>query len=72
MAATTGALVFLLSEHGKPYSRKGFGNKFRQWCDEAGLPQCSAHGLRKAGRSALCRGRLLESADQIMDRPHDR
>jgi integrase len=21
----------------------------RQWCDEAGLPHCSAHGLRKAG-----------------------
>ncbi len=20
----------------------------RKWCDEAGLPQCSAHGLRKA------------------------
>lgn len=48
MATRSGALVFLLSEHGKPYSRKGFGNKFRQWCDEAGLPQCSAHGLRKA------------------------
>lgn len=26
----------------------GFGNKFRNWCDTAGLPQCSAHGLRKA------------------------
>lgn len=48
MAARSSAMVFLLSEHGKPFSRKGFGNKFRQWCDEAGLPQCSAHGLRKA------------------------
>ncbi len=48
MATRSSALVFLLSAHGKPYSRKGFGNKFRQWCDEAGLPQCSAHGLRKA------------------------
>lgn len=48
MAAKSGALVFLLSEHGKPFSRKGFGNKIRQWCDEAGLSQCSAHGLRKA------------------------
>ena len=27
----------------------GFGNKFRAWCEAAGLPQCSAHGLRKAG-----------------------
>lgn len=48
LAVKSGALVYLISEHGKPYSRKGFGNKFRQWCDEAGLPQCSAHGLRKA------------------------
>lgn len=48
LAVKSGALVYLISEHGKPFSRKGFGNKFRQWCDEAGLPQCSAHGLRKA------------------------
>ena len=26
----------------------GLGNKMREWCDEAGLPQCAAHGLRKA------------------------
>lgn len=48
LAAPSGGLVFLLSDHGKPFSRKGFGNKMRQWCDEAGLPDCSAHGLRKA------------------------
>jgi len=48
MAARSGAMVFLISEHGKPFSRKGFGTKFRQWCDEANLPHCSAHGLRKA------------------------
>ena len=48
LATPSGAMVFLVSDHGKPYSRKGFGNKFRQWCDNAGLPDCSAHGLRKA------------------------
>jgi integrase len=48
LATPTGGLCFLLSEHNRPFSRKGFGNKFRQWCDEAKLPQCSAHGLRKA------------------------
>ena len=41
-------ILALLSEHGKPFSRKGFGNKFRRWCDDASLPHCSAHGLRKA------------------------
>src|SRR3546814_19292482 len=29
MATKSGALVFILSEHGKPYSRQGFGTKFR-------------------------------------------
>lgn len=48
LATPLGGMVFLLSERGAPYSRKGFGNKVRQWCDEAGLPECSAHGLRKA------------------------
>jgi integrase len=42
-------LTFLVTEFKKPFSEKGLGNKMRQWCDEAGLPQCSAHGLRKAG-----------------------
>lgn len=42
------SMCFLVNEHGVPFSRKGFGNKFRDWCDEAGLPHCSAHGLRKA------------------------
>lgn len=48
LATPSGGLVFLLTGYGKPFTRKGFGNKMRQWCDEAGLPQCSAHGLRKA------------------------
>jgi integrase len=34
---------------GRSYSDAGFGNKFRDWCDQAGLHHCSAHGLRKAG-----------------------
>ena len=45
----SGHLTYLVTEFGKPYSAPGFGNWFRRRCDEAGLPQCSAHGLRKAG-----------------------
>lgn len=41
-------LTFLVAAGGKPFSAAGFGNWFRQMCDEAGLPHCSAHGLRKA------------------------
>jgi integrase len=44
----TEQLAFLTTEHGKPFTAAGFGNKFRQWCNEANLPHCSAHGLRKS------------------------
>ena len=45
----TGDLTFLITSFGKPFTVAGFGNWFRDRCDEAALPQCSAHGLRKAG-----------------------
>jgi integrase len=48
-ASPTGDLTFIVTSHGKPYSAAGFGNWFRDRCNEAGLSQCSAHGLRKAG-----------------------
>ncbi|WP_197711525.1 tyrosine-type recombinase/integrase [Bradyrhizobium vignae] len=48
-ASPTGDLTFLVNEFGKPFSDAGFGNKFRAWCNEAGLRHCTAHGLRKAG-----------------------
>lgn len=44
-----GDLTYIVTEFGKPFTNWGFGNKMRQWCDQAGLPHCSAHGLRKAG-----------------------
>jgi len=45
--------TYLVTEFGKPFSVAGFGNRFRSWCDKAGLPHCSAHGLRKAGSARL-------------------
>lgn len=42
------AMCFILTEWGKPFTVNGFGNWFRDQCDAAGLPQCTAHGLRKA------------------------
>ena len=41
-------LTFLTTQFGNPFSSNGFGNWFREQCDAADLPQCSAHGLRKA------------------------
>jgi integrase len=49
---TIGLKAYLVSSWGKPYTPAGFGNWFRDQCNAAGLPQCSAHGLRKA---AACR-----------------
>lgn len=38
----------VITQHGKPFSVAGLGNRMRKWCDDAGLEQCSLHGLRKA------------------------
>jgi site-specific recombinase XerD len=42
------AMCFIVTEWGRPFSVKGFGGWFRDQCDAAGLPKCTAHGLRKA------------------------
>ena len=44
-----GDLTLLISDHGKPFTKNGLGNRVRKWCDAANLSHCSAHGLRKAG-----------------------
>ncbi len=42
-------LTFLVTGFGKPFSRAGFGNWFKEQIREAGLPEhCAVHGLRKA------------------------
>jgi integrase len=46
-------MTFLLTELGAPFTAAGFGNWFRDRCNEAGLPHCSAHGLRKACAARL-------------------
>lgn len=43
---SAGAMVFLLTEHGKAFTAAGFGNWFADRCKEAGVPT-RAHGLRK-------------------------
>jgi integrase len=40
----------------------GFGNKMRDWCDQAGLPNCASHGLRK-----LCLIRLAEAGRTVFE-----
>jgi integrase len=52
-ATPTGNLSFLVTRYGKPFTANGFGNKFKEWCRQAGLAHCSSHGLRKATAAAL-------------------
>lgn len=49
-------LCFLVSERGRPFTAKSFGNRMRKWCDDAGLPHCTTHGLRKAVARRLAEG----------------
>lgn len=52
-ASKLGHLVLLTTSNGKPYSEKGFGNWIKKAAVSAGLPHCSAHGLRKAAARRL-------------------
>ncbi|WP_375598331.1 tyrosine-type recombinase/integrase [Devosia sp. Naph2] len=47
-ATPSGDMTFLVNDLGRPFTANGFGNKMREWCDQAGLPECTSHGLRKA------------------------
>jgi integrase len=49
IAATpvVGTETYLVTSFGKAFTANGFGNKMREWCDEAGFPDCTSHGLRK-------------------------
>ena len=46
-------MIFLITAFGKPFTPAGFGNAMRDWCDQANLHHCPAHGLRKACATAL-------------------
>jgi integrase len=55
-ASSIGQMIFLMTQYDKPFSGDGFGHWFRAECTKAGLPHCSAHGLRKA-----CARRLADA-----------
>jgi integrase len=52
-ATPSNHLTFLTTQFGKPFTAAGFGNWFREQCNEAMLRHCSAHGLRKAAARRL-------------------
>ncbi len=61
-ASPSGHLVYLVTEWGRPYaSAKAFGNRFKSWCRQAGLPHCSSHGLRKTGTNRVLENGATEA-----------
>jgi integrase len=61
---TVGLKTFLVTNFGKPFTAAGFGNWMRDRCNEAGLAECSSHGLRKAIARRLAEAGM--SPHQIM------
>lgn len=56
LAARPVPFTYLETGQNKARSRNGLGTSMRKWCDAAGPPLCSSHGLRKA----ICR-RIAEA-----------
>ncbi len=52
-AGPLGALLLMENNRGTAYTAKGFYNLVKRACIAAGLPHCSAHGLRKAAARRL-------------------
>src|SRR5262249_10139587 len=52
-AAPADHMLYLLNEHGRPFTAKTFGKWFSKACKRAGVTGVSAHGLRKAAARRL-------------------
>jgi hypothetical protein len=62
-ATELGPATFLITDLGQSFaSAESFGNKMRDWCDQAGLPKCTAHERRKAGATIAAENGAMSSA----------
>lgn len=52
-AAPKDHLCLLTTQYGEPFSPAGFTNRFHQWAKDAGLSDCTPHGLRKTASVRL-------------------
>jgi hypothetical protein len=57
-AGPTGDLTFLETQYRKPFTTKGFGNWFRNRCNEADLPHCTAQPCGEWGDHRAANGDL--------------
>lgn len=62
-ADQTSPFCFLMTRRKGPFTKESFGTFFKKACVAAGLPHCTAHGLRKA---TLRRMAELEMANKTM------
>lgn len=61
-----GEMSFLTTQYGRPFTKESLGNKFREWCDAAGVKK-SAHGIRKLTATALAdNGASEQELDALM------
>ncbi len=56
----------VITQFGKPFTDAGLGNRMRAWCDTAGLPHCSIHGLRKAMSRQLAESGATDAEGQAI------
>lgn len=64
-AMPSSRLPFIGKEDGTAYTKESFGNMFRQWCHQAGIPNgYAAHGIRKY--AATVRADLGATVSQLM------
>lgn len=59
-------LNYLLTEHGKPYSVKGLGNRISEWFTQAGLANCTAHSVRKGLATDIAHHEATDSQLEAM------
>jgi len=63
-ATSSGHLTFIVNARGASFSAAVFSKRFSAWCNDAGLPHCTAHGLRKAGATLAAQNGA--TASQLM------
>lgn len=63
-AGPCGDMTFLVSQRKAPFSKVRLTTLMRQWCDEAGLPNCTMHGIRKAAATVAAENGATD--DELM------
>lgn len=56
----------VVTQYGKPFTVNGLGGRMRDWCDAAGLPGCTLHGLRKAISRQLAESGATDAEGQAV------